>query len=104
METSMNGKIIGLETILLAEDDPGDVELMLAALEEIADKVVVVKPVDFSEFMRAIKEHGAFWADVNKSPPYDGEEEDLLQRRVVSSPGKREVNHEIPAPHPALGG
>ena len=41
----MNHKIIGLKTILLAEDDPEDVELMLAALEEIqlADKVVVVK-------------------------------------------------------------
>jgi CheY-like chemotaxis protein len=186
METSVNGKIIGL-TILLAEDDPGDVELMLAAFEEIhlADKVVVVKngeeamnylyrrgkfkmraggnpvvvlldnkmpkvnglevlksiraddhlktipvvaltssretpdlmefyrhgvnayvvkPVDFSEFMRAIKELGAFWAGVNEPPPYDGEEEDLLQRRAVSSPGKKEVNDEIPAPHPALGG
>ena len=183
----MNDKIIDLQTILLAEDDPGDVDLMLAALEEIhlADKVVVVKngeeamdylycrgefrmrargnpvvvlldnkmpkvtglevlktiraddhlktipvvaltscretpdmmefyrhgvnayvvkPFDFSEFMRAIKELGAFWAGVNEPPPYDGEEEDLLRRRALSSPGKREVNDEIPAPHPALGG
>lgn len=187
METSVNHKIIGLKTILLAEDDPEDVELMLAALEEVqlADKVVVVKngeeamdylycrgkfkmrarcnpvvvlldnkmpkvtglevlksiraddhlktipvvaltssretpdlmefyrqgvnayvvkPVDFSEFMRAVKELGAFWSGVNEPPPYEGAEEDLLQRRAVSSPGKREVDDEIPAPHPALGG
>jgi CheY-like chemotaxis protein len=45
MEPSVNDKTIGLKTVLLAEDDPGDVELMLAALEEIqlADKVMVVK-------------------------------------------------------------
>ena len=99
METSVNHKIIGLKTILLAEDDPEDVELMLAALEEN-----VVKPVDFSEFMRAVKKLGAFWSGVNEPPPYEGAEEDLLQRRAVSSPGKREVDDEIPAPHPALGG
>jgi hypothetical protein len=49
-------------------------------------------------------ELGAFWAGVNEPPPYEGEEEALLQRRAVSSPGKKEVNDEIPAPHPALGG
>ncbi len=83
MEAPVNHKIIGLKTILLAEDDPEDVELMLAALEL-----------------------GAFWSGVNEPPPYEGEEEeeDLLQRRAVSSPGKREVHDEIPAPHPALGG
>ncbi len=64
----------------------------------------VVKPVDFSEFMKAVKQLGVFWAAVNEPPPYEGTEEDLLQRRAVSSPGKREVNNEIPAPHPALGG
>jgi CheY-like chemotaxis protein len=187
MKTSVNDKKVGLQMILLAEDDPGDVDLMLAALEEIhlADKVVVVKngeeamdylycrgkfrmraggnpvvvlldnkmpkvtglevlksiraddhlktiPVlaltssretpdmmefyrhgvnayvvklfDFSEFMRAVEELGAFWAGVNEPPPYNGEEEDLLQKGAVSSPGKREVNDEIPAPDPALGG
>ena len=186
METSVNDKIIDLKTILLAEDDPGDVELMLAALEEIhlADKVVVVKngeeavdylyrrgkfrmrargnpvvvlldnkmpkvtglevlktiraddrlktipvvaltssretpdliefykhgvnayvvkPVDFSEFMRAVKELGAFWAGVNEPPPYDGGRK-FASKKGGQFPGKREVNDEIPAPHPALGG
>jgi CheY-like chemotaxis protein len=183
----MDDEIISIKTILLAEDDPRDAELTLAALEEnhLANDVAVVnngeealdylyrrgkfkmraggnpfvvlldnkmpkvtglevlktiraddrlktipvvaltssretpdlmefyrhgvnayvvKPVDFSEFMRAVKELGAFWAGVNEPPPYEGEEEDLLQSRALSSPGKREVNDEIPAPHPALGG
>jgi len=29
----------------------------------------VVKPVDFAEFMRAIKQLGVFWAEVNEPPP-----------------------------------
>jgi CheY-like chemotaxis protein len=29
----------------------------------------VVKPVDFSEFMKAIKQVGVFWAAVNEPPP-----------------------------------
>jgi hypothetical protein len=29
----------------------------------------VVKPVDFHEFVNAIKELGVFWAIVNKPPP-----------------------------------
>lgn len=41
----MEGKIIEIKNILLAEDDAGDVELTLAALEEnhLANKVAVVK-------------------------------------------------------------
>ena len=30
----------------------------------------VVKPVNFSEFITAVKEIGAFWAIVNESPPF----------------------------------
>ena len=171
METSVNDKIIDLQTILLAEDDPGDVDLMLAALEEIhlADKVVVVKngeeamdylycrgkfrmrargnpvvvlldnkmpkvsglevlktiraddhlktipvvaltssretpammefyrhgvnayvvkPVDFSEFMRAVKELGVFWAGVNEPPPYNGERRRFASERGGQFPRK----------------
>jgi CheY-like chemotaxis protein len=32
----------------------------------------VVKPVDFSEFVRAVKQLGVFWAGVNEPPPYPG--------------------------------
>jgi CheY-like chemotaxis protein len=33
----------------------------------------VVKPVDFSEFVRAVKQLGVFWAAVNEPPPHSGE-------------------------------
>ena len=32
----------------------------------------VVKPVDFHEFVDAIKQTGAFWAVVNEPPPIGG--------------------------------
>jgi CheY-like chemotaxis protein len=153
---------VNIKNILLAEDDPGDVELTLAALEEnhLANKVAVVrngeealdylyrrgkfkmrlggnpivvlldnkmpkvnglevlkiikadehlrtipvvvltssretpdliefynhgvnayvvKPVDFSEFMKAVKQLGVFWAAVNEPPPYTGKEENSIQ-------------------------
>ena len=34
----------------------------------------VVKPVDFSEFVTAVKQLGVFWAAVNEPPPYLGKE------------------------------
>ena len=153
----MDSAIIEVKNILLAEDDPGDVELTLAALEEnhLANKVAVVhngeealdylyrrgkfkmrtggnpivvlldnkmpkvtglevlktiradehlktipvvvltssretpdliefykhgvnayvvKPVDFSEFVKAVRQLGVFWAAVNEPPPYVGKE------------------------------
>jgi CheY-like chemotaxis protein len=153
----MDGVAVEVKTILLAEDDPGDVALTLAALEEhhLANKVAVVsngeealdylyrrgkfrmragghpvvvlldnkmpkvtglevlksiradedlrtipvvaltssretpdliefykhgvnayvvKPVDFSEFVMAVKQLGMFWAAVNEPPPYLGKE------------------------------
>jgi CheY-like chemotaxis protein len=148
----MDSKLLNIKNILLVEDDPEDVELTLAALEEnhLANRVVVlengeeamdylyrrgkfktrsggnpivvlldnkmpkvnglevlktikadehlkiipvvvltssretpdlvefykhgvnayvVKPVDFSEFMKAIKHIGIFWAAINEPPP-----------------------------------
>jgi CheY-like chemotaxis protein len=35
----------------------------------------VVKPVDFSEFAKAVKQLGVFWAVVNEPPPNSGREE-----------------------------
>jgi len=35
----------------------------------------VVKPVDFGEFMKAVKQLGIFWAAVNEPPPPIGQEE-----------------------------
>ena len=183
----MDNEIISIKTILLAEDDPRDAELTLAALEEnhLANEVAVVnngeealdylyrrgkfkmraggnpvvvlldnkmpkvtglevlksmkadehlkaipvvvltssretpdliefykhgvnayvvKPVDFSEFMKAVRRLGVFWAAVNEPPPHFGKGVTLTQSGEFVSPGKKEVKNEIPAPHPALGG
>jgi CheY-like chemotaxis protein len=183
----MDDEIISIKTILLAEDDPRDAELTLAALEEnhLANDVAVVnngeealdylyrrgkfkmraggnpvvvlldnkmpkvtglevlksmkadnhlkaipvvvltssretpdliefykhgvnayvvKPVDFSEFMKAVRRLGVFWAAVNEPPPHFGKGVTLTQSGEFVSPGKKEVKNEIPAPHPALGG
>jgi len=63
----------------------------------------VVKPVDFSEFMEAVKKLGIFWAAVNEPPPDTGREATSIQNGEVISPEKKEDKSEIPAPHPALG-
>jgi CheY-like chemotaxis protein len=182
----MDSEKINIKSILLAEDDPRDVELTLAALEEnhLANKVAVVgngeealdylyrrgkfkmraggnpvvvlldnkmpkvnglevlktikadehlktipvvvltssretpdliefynhgvnayvvKPVDFSEFMKSVKQLGVFWAAVNEPPPYSGKEETLFQSGEVVSSGKKEVKNEIPASNPPFG-
>jgi CheY-like chemotaxis protein len=64
----------------------------------------VVKPVDFSDFMTAVKQVGVFWAAVNEPPPDTKREETSIQNGKVISLGKKESKNEIPAPHPASGG
>jgi CheY-like chemotaxis protein len=51
----------------------------------------VVKPVDFNEFMQAVKQIGVFWVKVNEPPPFSGEEEIFLQDREAASPVTEEV-------------
>ena len=63
----------------------------------------VVKPVDFTEFMEAIKQIGIFWAAINEPPPRTGEKTSGQRGKVISS-GKKKDKNEIPAPYPALGG
>jgi CheY-like chemotaxis protein len=64
----------------------------------------VVKPVDFSEFMKAVQQLGVFWAAVNEPPPPPiGREETPAQGGEVIPPGKKEVANEIPAPCTAPG-
>ncbi len=41
----------------------------LKASYELGANAYVVKPVDFKDFMDAIKKVGAFWAVVNELPP-----------------------------------
>jgi CheY-like chemotaxis protein len=64
----------------------------------------VVKPVDFGEFMKAVKQMGIFWAAINEPPPNSGREETSIRDGEVLSPRRKAVKNEIPAPHPAFGG
>jgi CheY-like chemotaxis protein len=63
----------------------------------------VVTPMDFSEFMTAVKQLGIFWAAVNEPPPDTGSEETSVQNDEVISPGKKEGKNENSTPHPASG-
>jgi CheY-like chemotaxis protein len=63
----------------------------------------VVKPVDFNEFMAAVKKLGVFWAAVNEPPPQTGREETSVVSGKVIAPGKNEVKNEITTKHPASG-
>jgi len=48
----------------------------------------VVKPMDFSAYMKAIKQLGAFWASVNEPPPIVLREETSIQNIEDISPEK----------------
>jgi CheY-like chemotaxis protein len=74
-------KVDGLEILKQIKSD-GQLKLMpvvvLTSSREEKDMVAsyqlgvnayVVKPVDFHEFVNAIKELGAFWAVINEPPP-----------------------------------
>jgi CheY-like chemotaxis protein len=60
----------------------------------------VVKPVDFGEFMEAVKRLGIFWAAVNEPPPSIRREEP----RMATNPEREADPNGIPAPYPASGG
>jgi CheY-like chemotaxis protein len=60
----------------------------------------VVKPVDFGEFVDAVKHLGIFWAAVNEPPPSLRREEP----RKATVPEKVDDDEGIPASYPASGG
>jgi CheY-like chemotaxis protein len=64
----------------------------------------VVKPVDFGDFMTAVKQLGVFWAMVNEPPAQNGSKDNSIRNGLAFSSGKHEVKHEIPASYPAPGG
>jgi CheY-like chemotaxis protein len=51
----------------------------------------VVKPVDFAEFMKAVKQLGIFWAAINEPPPIAWKEETGVQSGKTIFAGKEEV-------------
>ena len=61
----------------------------------------VVKPVSYSEFMRAVKQLGVFWATLNEPPPPTGEPAAELQNDRGTGSGPKESKHEITTADPA---
>jgi len=57
----------------------------------------VVKPVDFSEFMNAVKQLGVFWVAVNEPPPHTGTGNPFRQ-------GMKEAKNETATAHSTPGG
>jgi len=47
----------------------------------------VVKPVDFADFMTAVRQLGVFWAAVNEPPPNTATEETSINGREIISHG-----------------
>jgi len=45
----------------------------LAECYKLGVNAYVVKPVDFQDFIEAVKELGVFWAAINEPPPYGAE-------------------------------
>ena len=74
-------KVTGLEVLRHIKTDPGFKTIpvvMLTSSREEGDLVAsyelgvnayVVKPVDFTDFMAAVRQLGGFWALVNEAPP-----------------------------------
>ena len=74
-------KVDGLEVLQILKSDEQKklipVVILTSSREEqdmlksyrLGVNAYVVKPVDFKEFIKAVKELGAFWAIVNEPPP-----------------------------------
>jgi DNA-binding response OmpR family regulator len=58
-------KVHGLEVLEQIKSE----EIDMVASYKLGVNAYVVKPVDFHEFVNAIKELGIFWAVINEPPP-----------------------------------
>ncbi len=83
-------KVDGLEVLKVIKSDKSLKTIpivVLSSSRETPDLVecyehgvnaYVVKPVDFGEFAKAVKQLGIFWAAVNEPPPDTGKDETLI--------------------------
>jgi len=63
---------MGRQTILLVEDNPDDEALTLRAFSKnniLGANGYIRKPVDFSQFIEAIRILGLYWLVLNEPPP-----------------------------------
>ena len=99
IKADVNLKIIPVVVLSSSRETPDLVECYKQGVN-----AYVVKPVDFTEFMKAVKQLGIFWAAVNEPPPHTRSEETPIFGGEVISHGRKMVSNEIPAPYPAFGG
>jgi CheY-like chemotaxis protein len=97
MKTDEHLKMIPVVVLTSSREPPDLVEFYKHGVN-----AYVVKPVSFSEFMKAVKQLGFFWGIINEPPPYMAGEENSSQRSELNLRGKEQIENEIPAPHPAL--
>jgi CheY-like chemotaxis protein len=88
IKTDKNLKIIPVVALTSSRETPDLIEFYKHGVN-----AYVVKPVDFSEFMKAVKQLGIFWAAINEPPPYPGREEIGVQNGHVTFPGKEEIKN-----------
>ncbi|HZM03848.1 MAG TPA: response regulator [Candidatus Saccharimonadales bacterium] len=86
--------------VLTSSREPVD----LSACYQHGANAYVVQPLDFSEFMTAIKQLGVFWTAVNEPPPIRCREHSEGHWGNPMMGGKERVENEIAAAHSALRG
>ena len=74
IKTDEDLKVIPV-VVLTSSHEPSD----LIEFYKHGVNAYVVKPVDFSEFMKAVEQLGIFWAAVNEPPPHTRREETSVQ-------------------------
>jgi len=79
-----NLKTIPIIVLTSSREDPDLIECYKSGVN-----AYVVKPVDFDEFMGAIKQLGLFWMAVNEPPPQMAPEKTSIQSGVFISAGKK---------------
>jgi DNA-binding response OmpR family regulator len=65
-QVKSDGKLSMIPVVVLTSSKE---EKDMVATYKLGVNAYVVKPVDFHEFVNAIKELGAFWAVINEPPP-----------------------------------
>jgi CheY-like chemotaxis protein len=103
-------KVSGLEVLKIIKADEFLKRIpvvVLTSSREISDlldfykhgaNAYVVKPMDFDEYMKAIKLLGLFWATVNESPPAVPREEYGAPSAKEPVPRKQEMTNMVNTP------
>jgi CheY-like chemotaxis protein len=91
MKTDEHLKVIPVVLLTSSREPPDLIEFY-----KHGANAYVVKPVDFAEFMNAVKQLGLFWAAVNEPPPFVGNADPLVHSGETVSPAKQAAKNAIP--------